>query len=289
MKNLTYVFIVSLLISFLNTYAQEVAPLKLDNVWIYDLNPSLNRVSISDTNIVIDSISYYKVEIEHSSPYWISEHYVRLKTDGYYAVRLDTSYPAPNHEKLYWKKNAVIGDTWENPMPTFPLVYTVLDIFIAPVFGGNYAVKHLEIDGSLVLFDEYWTEEFGKMSRSDYGGLLESLQGCVIDGIVYGDTSFTVVSVENELYLARNFNLEQNFPNPFNPSTSIKFAVSSGQFVTLRVYDILGREVVTLVSEEKPAGIYEIEFDGSGLSSGTYLYQLKTDYCIETKKMQLVK
>ena len=289
MNNLIAILAVSLLISFLSTYAQEVTPLKLDNVWIYDLNPSLNRVSITDTNIVIDSISYYKVEIEHSSPYWISEHYVRLKTDGYYAVRLDTSYPAPNNEKLYWKKNAVIGDTWENPMPTFPLVYTVLDTFIAPVFGGNYAVKHLEIDGSLVLFDEYWTEEFGKMSRSDYGGLLESLQGCVIDGIVYGDTSFTVVSVENELYLARNFNLEQNFPNPFNPSTSIKFAVSSGQFVTLKVYDILGREVFTLVSEEKPAGKYEVEFDGSGLASGTYLYQFKTDCCIETKKMQLVK
>lgn len=126
-------------------YAQEVVPLQLGNVWVYDLIPSLNRVSITDTNSVIDSISYFTVEIEHSSPYWISEHYVRLRLDDYYVIRLDTSYPAPNHEKLYWKKNAIVGDTWENYAPDFPLVYSVLDSFVVPVFGSNHIVKHLEI------------------------------------------------------------------------------------------------------------------------------------------------
>ena len=289
MKNFTIISVISLLLFCYSSYAQEVAPLKLGNIWVYDLNPRLNRVSIIDTNTVIDSISYFTVQIEHSSPYWISVHFVRLKSDGYYVVRLDTSYPAPNHEKLYWKKDAIVGDTWENYMPYFPLVYSVLETFIAPVFGNNRTVKYLEIDGSIVLFDEYWTEEFGKMSRSDFGGLLESLQGCVIDGIVYGDTSFTIVSVENEFQSAASFVLNQNYPNPFNPNTSIQYVISSRQFVTLKVYDLLGKEVATLVSEEKPVGIYEVKFDGSHLTSGTYFYQLKTNNYIETKKMQLIK
>ena len=289
MKSITIKSIISLLLFVPLIRAQEVAPLQFGNVWVYDLNPSLNRVSITDTNTVIDSIRYFTVQLEHSSPYWISVHYVRLKTDGYYAVRLDTSYPSPDHEKLYWKKNAIVGDNWENYAPDFPLFYTVLDTYAGNVFGMPVIIKHLQIDGSLVLFNEYWTEEFGKMSRSDYGGLLESLQGCVIDGIVYGDTSFTIVSVENEFQSPASFVLNQNYPNPFNPNTSIQYVINSRQFVTLNVYDLLGKEVATLVSEEKPAGIYEVKFDGSHLTSGTYFYQLKTDNYIETKKMQLVK
>ena len=292
MKNFTIISVISLLLFVVNINAQEVAPLQLGNYWIYDDNPQdeiLGKTTVVDTNIIIDTITYNK--LEYSSNYDTTKWYMysRLKEDGYYAVRLDTSYPAPNHEKLYWKKDAIVGDTWENYMPYFPLVYTVLETFIAPVFGSPRTVKYLEIDGSIVLFEEYWTEEFGKMSRSDFGGLQYYLKGCVIDGVAYGDTSFTIVSVENEFEQPETFTLKQNYPNPFNPSTIIQFTASSLQFVTLRVYDILGREVATLVNEEKPAGIYEVEFDGSALASGTYFYQLKIENYIETKKMQLVK
>jgi hypothetical protein len=83
--------------------------------------------------------------------------------------------------------------------------------------------------------------------------------------------------------------LDQNYPNPFNPSTSIQYAISNRQFVTLKVYDILGNEITTLVNEEKPTGEYEIEFDGSKLPSGIYFYQLKAGNFVETKKMILLK
>jgi len=86
-----------------------------------------------------------------------------------------------------------------------------------------------------------------------------------------------------------DFVLEQNYPNPFNPSTSINYAVSNRQFVSLKVYDVLGNEVAILVNEEKPAGSYEVEFYGTGLTSGIYFYQLKDDSYIETKKMVLMK
>jgi photosystem II stability/assembly factor-like uncharacterized protein len=85
------------------------------------------------------------------------------------------------------------------------------------------------------------------------------------------------------------FALEQNYPNPFNPSTSIQYAISSRQFVTLKVYDVLGNEIATLVNEYRNAGSYEIEFDASKLSSGVYYYQLRSGDFIQTKKMILLK
>ena len=93
------------------------------------------------------------------------------------------------------------------------------------------------------------------------------------------------------------FRLEQNYPNPFNPSTKLSFVISQLSLVTLRVYDLLGREVAVLVNEEKPAGTYEINFDASGLSSGVYYYQLQAtpvggqagDEFVETKKLVLLK
>jgi hypothetical protein len=93
------------------------------------------------------------------------------------------------------------------------------------------------------------------------------------------------------------FSLSQNYPNPFNPTTKIKYSIPAGANCSakggsplqLKVYDVLGNEIATLVNEEKPAGEYEIEFDGSNLSSGIYFYQLKADNFISTKKLILLK
>jgi len=89
--------------------------------------------------------------------------------------------------------------------------------------------------------------------------------------------------------IAANYILEQNYPNPFNPTTIIKFRIAEFRSVNLKIYDLLGREVVTLVNEEKPAGEYEVEFSGRGLPSGTYFYQLTAGNYVETKKMLLLK
>ena len=83
--------------------------------------------------------------------------------------------------------------------------------------------------------------------------------------------------------------LFQNYPNPFNPSTNIQYAISSRQIVSLKVYDVLGNEVATLVNEEKPAGIYEVIFNASNFSSGIYFYQLRSGSFIDVKKMILLK
>ncbi|GBD87947.1 ser-Thr-rich glycosyl-phosphatidyl-inositol-anchored membrane family protein [bacterium BMS3Abin03] len=100
--------------------------------------------------------------------------------------------------------------------------------------------------------------------------------------------------VEVEVSLPNEFRLEQNYPNPFNPSTKIKFTIpyvetGHAPSVQLKVYDILGNEVATLVNEEKPAGTYEVEFDAVDLTSAIYFYQLKAGSFIQTKKMILIK
>jgi len=85
------------------------------------------------------------------------------------------------------------------------------------------------------------------------------------------------------------FRLYQNNPNPFNPSTVINCLIPEQSFITLKVYDILGKEVVTLVSGEKQMGTYEVEFNANGLTSGVYFYQLRTRDFVETRKMLLMK
>jgi hypothetical protein len=86
-----------------------------------------------------------------------------------------------------------------------------------------------------------------------------------------------------------DFELKQNFPNPFNPSTKIKFALPNEGFTVLKIYNSLGKEVVTLVNENKPAGFYEMEFNASSLASGLYFYKLESADFKETKRMLLIK
>lgn len=105
------------------------------------------------------------------------------------------------------------------------------------------------------------------------------------------------VSISEEHISPNSFYLYQNSPNPFNPSTIIKYSIpnviASGtkqsQFVSLKVYDVLGNEVATLVSKEQEAGAYEVEFDASSFSSGTYFYKLQAGNFVDTKKMILLK
>lgn len=104
----------------------------------------------------------------------------------------------------------------------------------------------------------------------------------------------TEVIEKNEDELPTEFNLEQNFPNPFNPVTKIRFSVlpkveSQMSKVILKVFDVLGNEVATLLDEEKPAGFYEIEFNAGSLTSGIYFYQLIADDFVQTRKMILLK
>ncbi|MFA7360061.1 MAG: T9SS type A sorting domain-containing protein [Candidatus Kapaibacterium sp.] len=124
---------------------------------------------------------------------------------------------------------------------------------------------------------------------SDFWGIAsESLQGCCINGVLYGDTILTdVKNITAEVPL--NYLLSQNYPNPFNPRTAIRFSLPVVIFSSLKIFDITGNEVQTLVNERLQAGTYVTTFDGSGLNSGVYFYRLQTESYTETKRMILMK
>ena len=97
------------------------------------------------------------------------------------------------------------------------------------------------------------------------------------------------VHVERGITIPENFLLDQNYPNPFNPITRVQYAIANNQFVTLKVYDVLGKEVETLVNEEKPVGTYELNWNAANLPSGVYFYRFQAGSFVETKKMILLK
>ncbi|NIT55348.1 MAG: T9SS type A sorting domain-containing protein [Aliifodinibius sp.] len=99
----------------------------------------------------------------------------------------------------------------------------------------------------------------------------------------------TYVKRKSEPIIPQTTILWQNYPNPFNPKTSIRYSIRSNLDVSIKVYDLLGKEIATLVNEKKPAGAYTVEFDASKLSSGIYFYQLQAGDFIETKKMILMR
>ena len=150
----------------------------------------------------------------------------------------------------------------------------------SPLPDNDY-IKSIRFDK----FGNLWLGLYIDFEDSTRGGLVQFHEGGII-------TSLNQVLKSQQYYL-----LSQNYPNPFNPSTIIKYTVpsvetrhtSSLQMVTLKVYDVLGNEVATLVNEEKPAGEYEVEFNAKELPSGIYFYQLKAGLFNETKKMVLLK
>ena len=111
------------------------------------------------------------------------------------------------------------------------------------------------------------------------------------DGWTYWIDSIevNVTGVDDKSIQPLAYRLEQNYPNPFNPSTTIKFVIPKSSFVNLAVYDVLGKEVATLVNEEKPAGSYKVTWNADRLSSGVYFFQLKASSYVETKKMILLR
>ncbi|TVM01077.1 MAG: hypothetical protein CV087_11390 [Candidatus Brocadia sp. WS118] len=123
----------------------------------------------------------------------------------------------------------------------------------------------------------YYTGAFGPVIRAVIGWVQSN------GGVITGVNNPNTTSLPNE------FSLSQNYPNPFNPATKIKYSIPKSGLVTLKIYDILGKEVTTLINEVKNAGTYEAVFNGTNLSSGVYFYKLETTGFVDTKKMFLLK
>ena len=99
-----------------------------------------------------------------------------------------------------------------------------------------------------------------------------------------------IIGIENiNKEIPAQYYLSQNYPNPFNPTTKIDYAIPKNGFVTLKIFDVLGREIKTLISENKNAGFYSVDFNGADFQSGFYFYKLESNGFSDVKKMILIK
>jgi len=190
------------------------------------------------------------------------------------------------------------GQTWESNQWNF--MDWALDIEFIPVnpsnvwcvstsmaFSSDTGKTWLNeyVLQSEVIYDIVFTDQDNGWLYTGGGGILSHIYRTTNGG--HGG----IVSVEENRsnFIISNFILEQNYPNPFNPTTTIKYQIPELSFVTIKIYDVLGNEITTLVHEGKPTGSYEVEFNATTLPSGVYFYQLKAGSFIQTKKMILIK
>ena len=156
-------------------------------------------------------------------------------------------------------------------------------------FGSSSTGIYWKVDSKFGL-ETYYVIQSGSTGATAKTG--DTLRGAIIDGILYGDTSTTTTSVSLlNSSVPEAYNLLQNYPNPFNPSTRINYKLRNSNYVTLKVFDLLGKEVATLVNEKQNAGSYAVDFNSSefNLTSGIYFYTLNAGEFKETRKMVLVK
>ena len=277
----------------------EWYPLSIGNKWIYDRtvcyldNPPVpcnyynDVVEVTKDTILLNGFKYFKV---HSSS---GDTFERYDYEDGTVRRFIEDSSFNNNEFIIEDLTAEPGDTsftnrFNNYNSMIPKIFIEEDseyLFNNIYPGKKYLVQDLGWERySLV-------KGFGIDSISssfDFGSSVSHLKGCIINGIVYGDT--TVVGVEDKgNTLPAEFSLSQNYPNPFNPTTNFEFQIANHGFVSLKIFDLLGREIITLVNEEKPTGVYKIRWNAGNLSSGVYIYQLKTGSFNEVKKLLLLK
>jgi hypothetical protein len=245
-----------------------------------------------------DSSGYHEWTRTYNGPDNLEDYPVDLEVDNEgNVIVLCLSREINNLESMATLKYSSEGDTlwikrhqyqYGNVEPKALTIDSDNNVYVLGEEGGFYIVKY-DSDG-----DEQWVEE---NFDADYAvDIALDVQNNIY---VTGTEDFDIVTVkysqvtgvsEPEPFNSpKEFNIFQNYPNPFNPTTTIKYQIAEINFVTIKIYDVLGNEVSTLINEEKPAGKYEVEFNVVGLTSGVYFYQLKAGSFVETKKMVLLK
>jgi hypothetical protein len=154
------------------------------------------------------------------------------------------------------------------------------DWFFYLTYGNSYPVNspgQYMVHTNLQIDEEVWLTREGVLNGYD------DVVSKAVEWII------TATTFEETINYNFNFKVSQNYPNPFNPTTKISYAIPQNSFVELKVFNLLGQEIATLVNQEKPAGNYEVNFNASNLPSGVYIYRMKAGEYVETRKMVLLK
>jgi hypothetical protein len=287
-------------------------PLAIGNYWIYKVTewsyPEYDEDTFSRKVLSLETLGnnkqYFKVEEKYFGSNYTSYVYERIDTAQGLVYRFDNECTNPDSEKVIDDFNAELGDS----LLVQRFIFCWDSILTIYSEEGNENILNEYRD--FKKFEYHWLDgHIHKLAKGlgiyfiewgyDFGVTNFYINGCVINGTVYGDTTFVVDVEKDPNPIPTEFKLEQNYPNPFNPSTKISWQSPVGSWQTLKIYDVLGNEVAKLVDEYKNAGSYNVQFTMNNvqLSSGVYFYQLKASYLstgsgqvyVETKKMLLIK
>lgn len=182
------------------------------------------------------------------------------------------------------KENASVGTDHGAALPIFVIGKGVQ----GGIVGANANLSSLDSNGDIKFTYDY-RQLYASLLKDHFGMTSAETKDILIKDFATLPILKPTTEIQDYDNMPTEFSLAQNYPNPFNPVTKINYQISEFGSVSLKVYDVLGNEIATLVNQTQHAGKYQVNFDGSKLSSGTYLYTLKTKNNFQTKKMLLVK
>ena len=239
-----------------------------DHFYLPDWLPEINDLFFYDNNG--NRNENIKQVWNNTDSAWVNDHRYLFEYDPN-NILISTLYQDWQTDSSNWKN--VWRETYTYT-PQNKLVMMFKETWTPETGWQNYVLRTYYYD-----VNDNWTEKLTQLwDGSDWKNYYRHLA-----------TWLEPVSVKEEKIKLNSYYLYNNFPNPFNPTTKIKFKISNYDFVSLKVYDVLGNEISTLVNEDRPAGGYEIEFSGKDLPSGIYFYTLRAGNFLDTKKMILLK
>ena len=253
----------------------------------YGINGFLNSISFVDNNtgfLIGGDYSYKTVDGGNS---WFS---IPVRVNSVFFVNSQTGYVAWAYMKIQKTTNG--GSSWIT-QTSISEAWRFYEIHFINEQTG-YAVGDFGVIAKTTNGGNNWINQNSPTNNTLLSVYVTDTNECFIAGInnaiLKTTTGGNLVGIKsiNDLIPAK-FSLYQNYPNPFNPQTKIKFIISKQSFAKLIIYDILGREVATLVNEELKPGTYSFDWDGSNYASGIYFYQLAAGDYVQTKKMVLLK
>lgn len=282
----------------IDTTKKDFYPLKIGNLWQYRNESNLLSTEKIIGDTIIDGYFYYSFVNLHNTSSIVPRRIDSL-------LRVITRYGGPfwgdscggntPYESSVYHLNEEDSIVWEICDGFTGIIGDQLVRFnrirMMNIFGQAREVMEFDYGGAFQ-GDTIWfygariAKGIGIIEERYYEGSYWILQGTIIDGIQYG----TIVSIDDKPEVApTKIVLHQNHPNPFNPSTTIKYEIPERTNVVLKIYDILGRELNTLIDEIQSAGIYEKQFNGTDLNSGVYFAVLTINQSMFVSKMLLIK
>lgn len=283
MKNYIIVLIIFTSISVNAQSKSSHFPLEKGNKWFYSWVPTIDSTIRTSLEVISDTLM--------PDGKWYSRIDKFDKKDSTWERTIGFCYLREENNILYkFPSDTLLNYDWTNNTTNSELngTYSKVNIEEKDIFGKRVLTYFLyyndyegiSISDSIGYFDLY------ALSWRDWLQSSRQLVGCIINKINYG--SITGI-YNNEKSFPIDYQLFQNYPNPFNPSTIIKYVLPMSGKVTLKLYNILGKEILTLVNKYETVGEYEVELNMKNYPSGVYFYTLSCNSYTKSKKLLLLR